>query len=338
MQRHSIIRGFLFLSLFVLVACFHKTTHAEMLDRIIAVVNDDIITLSELEETGKEYLTRIQRDAPEGEVEATLRQARERLLDKLVNERLITQEAAKANIAVPDAQVEESYARQLEKMGLSQREFAQKLEEAGLSEEQYKLDLRNKLLRDKLIIFEVRSKVVVTEEMMREYYQNEYSTEMEEGGYYLLQIGSTWGGTAQVNQSEDLLEADKARAKKEAKDIWEQAQNGGDFSDLARKHSDLPSAADGGHLGVFQEDDMAPYMRDAILSLDVGEISPIIETPNGYQFFKLLSRESGDGKMRVPFEAVKGEIRDKLEQRNFENIYKQWVKDIKESSYIEIML
>ena len=311
---------------------------AKMLDRIVAVVNDDVITLSELEESGKEYLSRVQKAAPADKLDEIMRQARGRLLDKLITQRLISQQAAAANVQLTEEEFAENYEKNLSKMGLTRQQFLQKLKETGLSEERYKTDLRNKLLRDKLILYEVRSKVVVTDEMIEEYYQNEYAEEVTDGGFYLLQMGFTWDPPEGTEQSEEQLAEAKALAKKRAEEARQEVINGGDFSIIARESSDLPSAEDGGDLGVFQEDELAPYMRDAILALDVGEISPIIETPTGFQFFKLLSRQNGEGAEQTPFETVKKDLRTKLLTKKFEEAYADWVEKIKKGSYIKKML
>lgn len=332
---HSLILC-LFLCATALLAPLSGKT--EMLDRIAAVVNDDVITLFELEESGREYLARIREKAPADQVDTMLEEGRKQLLDKLINQRLISQQAVNANIQVSNQELESTHAGQLQKMELSEEEFRDKLEQSGLSVEKYKSDLRSKILRDKLIRFEVRSKVVVTEEMMKEYYATQYSEEIEDGDYYLLQIGFTWGDSEEVQNSPELLEADKARARQRAKKARQLIVDGADFGAIAKQSSDLPSAADGGDIGVLEKDDMAAYMRDAIVELDVGEISPVLETPMGYQFFKLLSRKKDEGVERIPFEAVKEDIRQKLMERNFKETYRQWVEEIKKSSYVKKML
>lgn len=313
-------------------------SHAKMLDRIVAVVNDDIITLSELEESGKEYLSRVQKQAPADKLDDFMQQARERVLTKLITQRLISQQATLANIQLTDEEFDHHYKQNLAKMGITHEEFLRKLKETGLSEERYKTDLRNKLLRDKLILYEVRSKIVVTDEMLEEYYKTEYAEEVDEGGFYLLQMGFTWKTDKESEQTPEQLKAAKARAKKRAEEIRQQVIDGADFSRLARQNSDLPSAEDGGDLGVFQKDELAPYMRDAILALDVGDISPILETPNGYQFFKLLSRQDGDDTEQASIEAVESDLRAKLMEKKFEEAYTEWVEKIKKGSYIKKML
>ncbi len=311
---------------------------AKMLDRIVAVVNDDIITLSELEEGGKDYLSRVQKAAPADKREEVMQQARARVLNKMITQQLISQQAVLAKIRLTDEEFKENYDQNLAKMGLSHEAFLLKLKETGLSEERYKADLRNKLLRDKLILYEVRSKVVVTDEMLEEYYKTEYAEEVTEGGFYLLQMGFTWNTAEGADQTVEQLDAAKDKARKQAEEARQEVVNGGDFSIVARQRSDLPSAKDGGDLGVFQKDELAPYMRDAILALDVGEISPIIETPIGFQFFKLLSRQSGEKVEQAPLETVKNDLRVKLLEKKFQEAYADWVEKIKKGSYIKRML
>lgn len=336
----SSLKSFFVASAVLLGALFFQPGHgtAKMLDRIVAVVNDDIITLSELEESGKEYLERVHENAPEDERSEYIKEARNRLLTKLITERLINQQATAANIQITEEELQHNFEKNLEKIGLSRQEFLRKLEETGLSEERYKADLRNKLLRDKLIIYEVRSKVVVTDEMVKEYYDDQYAAGVSDGGFYLLQMGFIWGDSEQAQQSEDLMEADKARARRRAERIRQEVLDGEDFSKLARQESDLPSAEDGGDLGIFQEDELAPYMRDTIVNLDVGEISPVIETPNSFQFFKLLSRQDEEESMQAHFETVKEDIKAKLMESKFQEEYKKWVEQIKTGSYVKKML
>lgn len=317
---------------------FSTMGEAKMLDRIVAVVNDDIITLSELEESGREVLNRVEENAPTNQRQEFLEEARQRLLTKLITERLINQQATAANIQVSDEEFQRSYERNLAQMGVSQQEFRRRLAENGLSEERYKADLRNKLLRDKLIIYEVRSKVVVTDEMVKEYFDEKYSEEMGDGGFYLLQMGFTWNDSEKDQQIESGRSATKEETRQRAERIRQAVIDGEDFSTLAREESDLPSAEDGGELGFFQEDELVPYMREAIVNLEVGEISPVIESPNSYQFFKLLSRQDEEESMQAHFEKVRGDIRAQLMESKFQEEYQKWVDQIKTGSYVKKML
>jgi peptidyl-prolyl cis-trans isomerase SurA len=324
-----------FIALFFLLP---RMTAAQLVDRVVAVVNDDIITLSEMEESGSEFLNMVREKTPKASRDQALMRARENVLDKLINQHLISQKAAQANISLSDNEFKMGYEKNFEGMNLSREQFLEQLKESGLTEENYKDSMRNQFLRDKLILYEVRSKIIVTEEMMVNYYNTEFSKEIEGGGYYLLQIGFTWGKTAETTESAELLEADKERARKRVEEARQEVIDGAGFGMIAKERSELPSASDGGDLGLFQKDEMAPYMLEAVLPLKAGEISEIVETPIGYQFFKLLSSLEGEIVHQVPYESVKEEIRKKLFEITFKEEFQIWVEEIKKGSYIKKML
>ncbi len=311
---------------------------AKLLDRVVAVVNDSVITLSELDEFGVEYLDKVRKNTPKESLEQELLKTREKLLDTLVRQHLITQKAADADVVVTDSEFENAYKKNIASLKLSRQELLQKLEESGLTEELYRKNMRSQFLRDKLVLYEVRSKIIVTEKMIEEYYNAEYAEKTGGGGYYLLQMGFTWGSTSGAQQSPELTKADKEQAHKRAEQARQAVLDGANFNFTAKEKSDLPSAADGGDLGLFQEDEMAQYMREAILPLKAGEISPIIETPDSFQFFKLFSSKEGEIIHSVPLFSVEEEIRKKLYEKKFKEEFKEWVEKIKKDSYVKKML
>ena len=144
-----------------------------------------------------------------------------------------------------------------------------------------------------------------------------------------MQIGIYWDSAAHDDE--------KKLRKKQAERIRRMAVEGEDFKELAKKYSDLPSAPDGGDIGIFTLDDMAASMREAIVPLNPGEISEIVETANGYQFFKLLSGEDNAIIVTASFESVKDEIREKLYEEKLKDEYSDWVKKIKDQAFIQKM-
>ena len=114
--------------------------------------------------------------------------------------------------------------------------------------------------------------------------------------------------------------------------------NGSNFNELAKEYSDLPSAADGGDIGVFAKEELADYMWEAIKDLKPGETSEIILTPSGYQFFKLLTSKKGNILSQAPLESVSEEIRAKLYDQELDKRFDTWVEQLREHSYIEELL
>jgi len=171
--------------------------------------------------------------------------------------------------------------------------------------------------------------------MVLDYYDANYTKHISGGGYYLMQMGFVWGKNSNASDSAPAQYADKMDAKKRAERVRKLLLNGQDFRMLAEKFSDLPSAADGGDLGVFQKDEMATYMKEAVLPLSPGEVSEIVETPSGYQFFKLLSSQDGQIVVQASFASVKDDIRQKLYDEQLKEQFDEWVTKIKTEAYIK---
>lgn len=306
---------------------------AEVVDKVVAVVNDEVITLSELEEETTGVFRSITESNPGVPAIDALEQARQISLNSMIERRLIQQKAKKYNVTVTEEDIEAAYEQVRNGMSLSPTEFRQKLEKSGLTVESYRNKLRSQLLQSRLLSFDVRSKIVVTEEMILDYYDENYTSRVDKGSYYLLQIGCSW---KKIDDPQKLA-AEKQETRKRTERIHGLAKKGQDFRNLAEKFSELPSASDGGDIGVFTLDEMAPAMRDAVQSLKPGEVSDIIETPAGYQFFKLLSGEENAIVVTAGFEAVKEEIRQKIFEEKLKTAYSEWVKKLKEEAYIQIL-
>lgn len=305
---------------------------AEIIDRVVAVVNDDIIALSELEAEGKDFFEQVARQAPAAERAAALQKARREVLDSLIDKMITGQKAAEMGVSVSESELDEAINRLLTEQKIGASELLKVLQEKGISEEKYRASIREQILRSKLVSYEVSSKIVITEEQSREYYAAKYTAEVSEGGFYLLQMGFVW------QDKGDNPENAKAQARKRAQMAWKRAAAGEDFKALARDFSELPSAVDGGDVGVLQVTDMSAAMRETISSLQPGEVSSVMETSSGYQFFKLLSKRQGETIEQAPYESVKAEIQDILFRQEMERQYGKWIQGLREQAYINEML
>lgn len=321
-----IMRNFLTAVLMLLVV-FSGVARAELVDRVVAVVNDDIITLSELSKKGQPIFQKIQNQAPANKVEAVLRKAQQDLLSSLIDQLIVEQRAEKIGVTVSDEEVDATVQRILTENNLSNEDFKRQLKLIGQTEETYRASLRQQILQSKLVNYEIRSKVVVTDEKVKEYYTKNFVEKASKDSYHILQIGFTWseGGKA------------KHDAEIQAQEVRAMAVKGDDFRDLAKRYSDLPSAVDGGDIGVFKKDELASYMKKTIPAMNPGDISPVIETPAGYQIFKLLS-DQGDVKAQTSFENARDEIRKQLYDQEIEKNFQKWVKDLRDQAYIKQLL
>jgi peptidyl-prolyl cis-trans isomerase SurA len=322
--------------LFSFCATFSYGAEAgDCVDRVVAVVNDDVITLTELEKTGSQYFENIRKKAPAAEQERALEKAREEVLSSMIDNQIVRQKAAELGISVEDPEINSAINEILSRNNATLEEFIKELAKVNVSEQEYRENLRNQILQSKLINYQVRSRIVIIEEDIEQYYQKEYSQEKGESGYYLQQMGFNWkeSGKLKVTGFDT-----KEEVLKKAEEIRARVFAGENFADLAKSYSDFPSAADGGDIGLIKKEEMAVYMKDAILPLHPGEISPVIETDSTFQFFKLLSVTEGDIVYKVPYESVKEEIRETLYRQEMEEQYQAWVKGLREQAYIKTLL
>jgi peptidyl-prolyl cis-trans isomerase SurA len=320
-----------FLVLFLLAPL--SQAGANVIDSCVAVVNDDVITLSEVNEAGKPMFQRIAEEVPPSQLADALKQARKTVIDKLIEKKLLVHKANEMQISVTDKDVDRALNQILKRNNTTLKQFKSELSRLGMSEEQYRENLHDQILGSKLINYEVRSKVVIPESQILDYYDQHYTEQVDTGGFYILQIGIT---PDEESTPSDPAQAD-ATARKKAERILSLIKGGQDFKQLAKQYSDLPSAVDGGDIGAFQKDEMAAYMRDAVTSLKPGEVSGIVKSPSGYMIFKLLSSQEGEIITKVPYDEVKEEIRNTLYQQEMEKRYDTWMKELRNQAYIKIL-
>jgi len=304
---------------------------AEVVDKVVAVVNNEVITLSELEEETTGLFRSITQNNPDVPILKAMEEAREVTLNNMIERQLIQQKAKKYNVSVTDQDINGAYENMRSRMSLNPTEFREKLEKSGMTEESYRNKLKTQILQSRLLGYDVRSKIIITEEMILDYYDENYTSRVDKGSYYLLQMGFTWPKTDDLEK----MAVNKQETLKRTERVYNLVKNGQEFRLLAEKFSDLPSASDGGDIGIFTLDEMAPTMRDAVAALKPGELSKIIDTPAGYQFFKLLSGEENAIVVTASFEAAREEIRSKLFEEKLKAAYSEWVIKLKEDAYIQ---
>lgn len=324
-------------TLLVLMATPISIAYSELIDRVVAEVNTDVITLSELNEEGESFIRRIITEVPAQDRDATLQKAYQDILDGLIDKLLISQEAARQGIVVTDEEMEAATNRIISASNVSREAFFAELDKNGVDEETYLSNIQSQIYQNKIVTRDIRSKIVITEEMILDYYDNTYTRRVGEGGFYLLQIGIGWDD-GESDSDPATIEKNKLEASQKAERVHKLARSGNDFKELARKFSDLPSAADGGDIGIFNEDDMASYMKKAVLTLEPGAVSPIIESPVGFQFFKLLSNREGGIVMQAPYDSVKEDIREELYNQAMQEAFINWIDEMKRKSYIKKLL
>jgi len=320
---------FVFLAAILILLPIHRA-HAVLVDRVVAIVNDDVITLSEVEQEGRKLFQQIARQVPTAELDTNLDKARKEVLSSLIDKALVEQRAKALGVTVDDKEITMAMETMAANNHMDVDTLKSKIVAQGISVDDYRNRLKWQILQSKVINYEIRSKIVITEEKARQYYQQQGVKDIPEG-YHILQIGLQWGTNKKYPNRDKAL----AQAKQLEKMLAEQQS----FSELAREYSDLPSASDGGDLGYFAKNELAAFMKEAILKMKPGETSPIVEaSDNTLQILKLLSIKSGDVVERPPFDSVKQEIIHKLQDEELDRQFARWLKDIRAQAYIKTIL
>ncbi len=308
--------------------CQAQNPPTELVDRIIAVVNDDVITLSDLNEEGNGIFQAIISKVPAQQQAAELNKARKEILGHLVDQLLLKQQADKIGIQIDKADIDQAVESILVNNNITIEKFRHDLQTMGTSEKAYRKKLKNQILKSRLLSFEIKSKIVVTDEEIKKYYEKSYKPEQANAtGYHILQMGFLWGNKFRTKTRED--------AYKNAQYARQKLLAGANFAELAKALSDLPSAEDGGDIGQFKMSEMAEYMAKAIKKMHVGAVSEILQTPVGYQILKL---KAAPGQEMPKLADVKDEIKDILYKQEGEKNYLDWLTKLRQKAYIKYTL
>jgi peptidyl-prolyl cis-trans isomerase SurA len=304
---------------------------ARLIDKVVAVVNGEVITQTELTKAGKNIFSQIRQNTPATDLDEILTKARRQVLADLIEDLLLGQKAKELRINVTEQDLDNTVARISQDNSLTTAQLYIELEKTGVSKEEYRHKLATQIRNSRLINYEIQSKIVISEEKAREYYDTIYSKQETAEGYHLLQIGLTWGTPESSADTQD-------KAKARAEGIRNLAIAGQDFRELARSFSELPSAKDGGDLGFFAENEMAEYMKEIVVGLSPGETSTLIKTTDSFQFYRLLAKNIDGTPELAPFTDVSAEITEQLRKEELDKRYEKWLHEIRDQAIIKELI
>ena len=299
----------------------------EVVERIVARVNSDIIFLSELEEFGKRYFEEVQKNSSVSESREKVRQAKREVLDQLIEMKILDQEIKKRKVEVPERDVDAAVDDIVKRNNFTVNDLKMALAKEGMTYTSYRERIRDDLGKMRLISREIKSKIMIKEEDLRKVYKEkiqEFMIPLE------VQVQQIFFTVARDSSKEQI-----AGVEKEAQAVLEKAKKGEDFSELARKYSRSPEAKDGGVLGYFKQKELLPELDEAVFQMKIGEISRLVRSPDGFHILRVMDRKGGEPK---PFLDVQNRLREEMMQAESEKQFKQWMKDLKEKAYIEIKL
>jgi peptidyl-prolyl cis-trans isomerase SurA len=302
-------------------------SQALMIDRIVARVNDDVITLSELQEEGLPLFERLRANYTGAELESRVQRAEREFLDQLILRRLQLQYASQTGITASDNDVNAALKDVLTRNNLTQEQLTELLTREGLTLQDYKDRLREQIVLARLMNQAVRSRVSVDASEVEAYYRT-HQEEFNQPAhakirhiFFRLESGAT--------------PAQQDAVRERASRVLQEARNGADFSDLARRYSEDATATNGGDLGVIKRGEALPEFEAVIFTMREGQVSDVIRTANGLHIVKLDAFSKGS---EQPYPEIKAEIERRILQGKMEQRFQDWTNELKDKAFIEITL
>lgn len=291
-----------------------------LVDRIAAVVNDEVITLSDLKRAAKPYLSQNRSEERRHLLYCDV-------MRQLVEEKLMAQQIKEADITVTDEEVEKAIADILRTNRITDEELEQAIRARNMSMGQYKEDLKTQLIALKLQDMKVRSRVTVPESDIKAEFEARTRGQPREE---ILKIRHVF-----FKYSDDDNAAVRANALERARAAQARIQGGEAFEDVAKDVSEGPTAAQGGDLGDVNRKGLLPELERALRDKKPGHLTGPIQTSNGVHVVRLEGREF---KAQVTYEQERGKIYKELYQREVEAQMKAWLQELKQASALEIRL
>ncbi len=303
-----------------------------IIDRIAAVVNGEVITLSELETTARPILQKyINKDMTRQEKEAKKQEILHHILPNLIDEHLVEEEIKKLDITVSKEEIEDTIDSLCKQNYMSRDELVAKLENDGKTLKEYKNEIKREIEKARLINREVSSKIVITDEEVKKYIKRHPSKEdyYNNGKLYILQH------ICIVPKDPNDPES-KEKSRRRAEEAYKALKKGKSFKEVIEHYSDLSSDEKDGYLGSFTLKEMAPFVRQAVVGLKPGEFSRVIDTPMGWQIFRL--KEITQGRGAEDRQNYIEEVRRKLYRKEINRRFREWLKGLRAKSTIRILL
>ena len=260
-----------------------KRAHAMELDRIIVVVDEDVVMQSELDSQLRRVRDQLRRQGTALPPTSVLER---QVIERLILQKIQLQMADRAGVEVTDDRLENAITGIAEKNNLSLEQFREILESDGVAFSEFEDQIRNEIMISTLRRGEVDRRVKVSEKEINNYLSNNISVGDSEEEYRI--------GHILISIPTGATDDEKLAAREKADSILERLNGGADFGDMAVAASDGQNALDRGDLGWRKIDEIPSLFEPSLRSMEVGDISPLITSPSGYHIISLTDQRSGD--------------------------------------------
>ncbi len=327
MKQNRNIQRSVFTGILLALLLVGLPASAEILDRVVATINDGAIMQSELQEALELYQHQMGQQTPGMMSDRDTMAVKRRVLEDLIDKSLIEGFAVKAGIEASDAEIDRAIDEVLARAHISEDELREALKQDDLSYEEYRDQIRDQLIKAKMIQREIRARINITDKQIEEYYLDHPDEFRAEEGALLRHILFP----LPHQPTSEAVEA----AVKEANRVRQEILDGKPFPEAATQYSKDATAGQGGWLGFFRKGSLSPEMEAGIVDLEEGQVSEPIQTALGIHLLKVEEKTTGDIR---PLEKVRSSIQEKLYEEAAERQFEEWRKELRKNAHIEVFL
>jgi len=295
-----------------------------VLDRVVASVNDEAITLSEVQEEGQPVIRKIFQDFVGPERERRVEEAQQRLMDDLIDRRMMYQVAKQDGLTPSPAEIEGAIDElKRNNNATDEAQFRALLKAEGLTVEQIRRSIAERLAIGRLLIRQIRSSIILSEdELLKTYQENKQKFQREP--------------SAEIEHILFPIDPgqDEAAARARAEEALAKIRGGADFAQVGKEVASTPGRGQSDQLTV-RRGELAPEIEAAAFGLSPGEVSEPIRTAGGFHLIKVLRVQA---EPFIPFAEVRDQVREQLFQEKFDAKRKDWLVTLRARSSIHVFV
>jgi peptidyl-prolyl cis-trans isomerase SurA len=302
------------------------TARARVVEKIAALVGDDIILQSEVEERAAPLLAEIASIANPAEREVRASAIRREVLERLVQDQLLAQQATELKLTVSGDEIDRAIAQIKRDYGLNDAQLRDELSKQGLTMSAYRINTKKEILKYRVLNIAVGSKINVGDSEVQSYYDRHMkSANVQVRASHIF-----------IAIPEDADNATVLEREKLARSLLARVQKGEDFAKLAREYSeDSGTRNEGGDLGFIGRDILPKPLEELLFSMREGEVRGPVRADRGFHVIKLVAKRTKEAK---PFTEVQDEIRVRLRQREMERQTKIYLGELRKKILVDIRL
>jgi peptidyl-prolyl cis-trans isomerase SurA len=301
---------------------------AHVTEKIVAVVGSDIILQSEMEERAKPYLGEAERETDPKIKEKKRQTILREVLERMIDEQLILQQAGDLKVTVTQDDIDKAVEDIKTQNHINQEQLTEALKEQGMTLPSYRQDLKRQITRIKVISIAVRSRVSISDDDIKTYYEQNVKSTGVDRKVHASHIFVAIPDGATVQQVEEK--------RAFAAQLVQRARAGDDFGKLAREHSeDAATRKEGGDLGWFGRGALPSAVEEIVFNMEPGEVRGPIRAERGFHVLKLTDKK--DEQVR-PLSEVKEQLRTALFTQEMEKQTKSWLAELRKKAHIDVRL